>query len=393
MSMEFGNGQDALQRRRDATVAHIIKTFLAGSQTFIYHYVNHHKRFKPVCLAYGFTNLEQFPFPADDLLTASHKRYTPAWAYFGAMRRYFGIDPLLTRQLKRSGCRIIHAHFARMGFIALSSKKSLGMPLVTTFYGYDLFNEQMLERYRKRYVELFRGGELFLVEGPNMRNRLIEIGCPPEKIEIQRIAIPLDDIDFRARRPKKKGEKARILFAGRFVEKKGLIFALKALKQAAMETNNYELRIVGDGPLRDSLEAFVQDAGLGESACFLGFLPYKEHLAEMEKADIFLHPSVTAANGDSEGGAPTVILEAQAHGLPVVSTYHADIPNVVIPEKSALLSQERDIESLANNILFLLRNQDSWAEMGREGRGFVEKYHDIEKEIDVLEERYQILLN
>jgi len=144
--------------------------------------------------------------------------------------------------------------------------------------------------------------------------------------------------------------------------------------------------------LRHSLEAFVQDAGLGELVCFLGFLPYKEYLAEMEKADIFLHPSVTAGNGDSEGGAPTVILEAQAHGLPVVSTYHADIPNVVIPGKSALLSQERDIASLADNISYLLKNQDIWEEMGREGRHFVEKYHDIEKEIGVLEERYDRLL-
>jgi len=157
-------------------------------------------------------------------------------------------------------------------------------------------------------------------------------------------------------------------------------------------TNDYEFRIVGDGPLRASLEAFVQDAGLGELVCFLGFLPYKEHLAEMEKADIFLHPSVTAANGDSEGGAPTVILEAQAHGIPVISTNHADIPNIVVPGRSALLSQERDIASLADNISYLLKNQDIWEEMGREGRHFVEEYHDIEKEIDVLEERYDRLL-
>ena len=274
----------------------------------------------------------------------------------------------------------------------MSSKMSLGIPLVTTFYGGDVFNEEILEVYRKKYIKLFHHGEAFLVEGPNMRKRLMEIGCPSSKIEIQRIAIPVRDVEFRARMPKKTGEKVRILFTGRFVEKKGLIFALESLKLLMRETNQYEFRIVGDGPLRDSLEAFVQDSGMGESVCFLGFLPYKEHLAEMERADIFLHPSVTATNGDSEGGAPTVILEAQAHGLPIVSTYHADIPNIVVPGRSAFLSLERDIASLADNISNLLKNQDIWEEMGREGRRFVEEYHDIDKEIDLLEERYNRLL-
>ena len=112
----------------------------------------------------------------------------------------------------------------------------------------------------------------------------------------------------------------------------------------------------------------------------------------MEKADLFLHPSVTADNGDSEGGAPTVILESQAHGMPVISTYHADIPNIVRPNKSALLSNERDVVSLADNILYLLENQDVWANMGLEGRHFVEQYHDIEKEVILLEEKYERLL-
>ena len=64
----------------------------------------------------------------------------------------------------------------------------------------------------------------------------------------------------------------------------------------------------------------------------------------------------------------------------------------MIPGKSALLSQERDIASLADNISYLLKNQDIWEEMGREGRRFVEEYHDINKEIDLLEERYDRLL-
>jgi colanic acid/amylovoran biosynthesis glycosyltransferase len=112
----------------------------------------------------------------------------------------------------------------------------------------------------------------------------------------------------------------------------------------------------------------------------------------MSLADIFIHPSVTSESGDSEGGAPTVILEAQAMGLPVVSTTHADIPNIVQPQKSALLSRERDLPGLVSNILSILENQDQWAAMGEAGRAFVEQYHDIKKEVVSLEQKYSALL-
>ena len=113
----------------------------------------------------------------------------------------------------------------------------------------------------------------------------------------------------------------------------------------------------------------------------------------MDSADIFIHPSVTAESGDSEGGAPTTILEAQACGLPILSTTHADIPNVVVPEKSALLSPERDTDSLEKNLITLLNEQERWAEMGQLGRQFIEKYHDITKEVKGLERLYFKLSN
>jgi len=90
----------------------------------------------------------------------------------------------------------------------------------------------------------------------------------------------------------------------------------------------------------------------------LGFQSHETCIAEMDAADIFIHPSVTAANGDSEGGAPTTILEAQACGLPVLSTTHADIPNVVVPGGSALLTPERDVDALSVNLLTLINDQE-----------------------------------
>ena len=110
---------------------------------------------------------------------------------------------------------------------------------------------------------------------------------------------------------------------------------------------------------------------MGAYTKLLGFQQHENMIKEMDKSDIFISPSVTAANGDSEGGAPTTILEAQACGLPVLSTYHADIPNIVIPEKSALLAPERDAETLSNNLMTLLNEQERWKEMGGNGKNFI----------------------
>jgi len=375
----------------DRRVAHFNRTFFAASQSFVYHYLSHHRRYKPVCLAYSFENEDLFPFPAQDRLQVAHRRYSPPWFFSETLRRYSDKDPWLTRQLRQSGCSIIHAHFGHNGSRALWSKSKLGMPLVTSFYGYDVSETALLEKYEHKYAELFEGGDLFLALGPLMRERLIEIGCPPAKAEIQRIALPLDRISFRPRKPKRPGEEVRLLFAGRFVEKKGLIYALQALRQVTENNTDVSLRIAGDGPMRPSIEAYVKEKDLGRYVRFLGFLPYMELMTELDRADLFIHPSITAENGDSEG-TPTVILEAQAFGLPVISTYHSDIPHIVVPGESALLSAERDVDALAGNILHLLKNQDRWEPMGLEGHRFVSANHNVVREIETLESRYDTLL-
>ena len=150
--------------------------------------------------------------------------------------------------------------------------------------------------------------------------------------------------------------------------------------------------MLGDGPLVPSVLASVAERQLDSSVRLLGFLSHAEYLKEVDRADIFLHPRITAADGDTEGGAPPTILEAQALGLPVVSTYHADIPNVVVPDGSALLVPERDSRALANALSRLLDLSANWAEMGRMGRVQVETRHNIEREVVSLEEKYFALL-
>ena len=208
------------------------------------------------------------------------------------------------------------------------------------------------------------------------------------KVRIQRIGIPTEKITFRPRKPKAAGEKTVFIFTGRFTEKKGLLPALEAMKQARQTNDQFEFRIVGDGVMKTEIENYIQQNDMDGYVQLLGFLTYEEYIKETQQADIFLHPSVTASDGNSEGGAPTTILEAQAAGMPVVSTYHADIPHVVVPGESALLSEEGDREGLVANILRILDDQDQWEAMGQAGRKFVEDNHDVHVTAACLESLY-----
>lgn len=373
-------------------VAQINHTFFEKSQTFIYHYIANLRHFQPVCLAWIVANLEQFPLPATDFFLLGTKKLTPGWLYYGIIRQFTGRDLLLERILKEQDVKLIHTHFGPIGVYTVYTKQELKIPMITSFYGYDVSVYSRLEQLSKQYKILFEAGEQFLVEGNYMKSRLIEQGCPAEKIQIQRIAIPVEQICFRRRLPKSNADKIILVFCGRFVEKKGLIYALKALKIVRSKYPKFEFRVIGDGPLKPEIKNYIRDNKMTDCVRLLGFLNYKDYLQEIQLADIYLQPSVTATDGDSEGGAPTTILEAQAAGMPVVSTFHADIPNIVVPGKSALLAEERNWEALASHIIYLFENQELWGEMGGSGRRFVETYHNIKNEIVALENKYQSLL-
>jgi colanic acid/amylovoran biosynthesis glycosyltransferase len=150
-------------------------------------------------------------------------------------------------------------------------------------------------------------------------------------------------------------------------------------------------RIVGDGELREAVEQTVREYRLEAVVRLLGMRPYPDVLRELDAADLFLAPSRTAADGDTEGGAPTILLEAQAAGLPILSTRHADIPEVVAEGESALLVSEGDWQALADDLTQLSHTPERWAEMGRAGHAHVAKAHDIRVEARRLEELYLAL--
>ena len=372
-------------------VAHIKSSYLSIVQTFIYTYITNFQRYKPIFLTKEIINLDLFPF--QNLYCAPKlKRYSWRWFWERSCRKLFKRELYYENIIKKEKAKLLHAHFGSEGVGMLSLKKRLKVPLITTFYGMDMSQLAQQKRWQIAYKKLFENGDLFLVEGSHMKKGLINLGCPPQKIKIQHIAVDLNKFKYQERKLKDKDEKIRILFCGRFVEKKGLIYALKAVKLLANKFSNLEFRIIGDGELKPEIESFIKEQNMDKYVVLLGYQPHSVFGEEVQKAHILLQPSFTAQDGDSEGGAPTVLLEAQASGLPVVSTYHADIPEVVVDGKSGFLIPERDIDALAERLEFLIFNSSMWREMGFSGREHIEKNYDIEKQIQRLEKIYDEVL-
>jgi colanic acid/amylovoran biosynthesis glycosyltransferase len=379
------------------TVAHAINNYLGLSETFIYSDLTNSKRYKPIVLTTQITNLEHFPFrPIYDCSKIS--RYSWWWfrdrfGYYLYLNKkeYFEHILYFKYVLKKEKTRLIHAHFGPQGVAMIPIKHWLKLPLITTFYGFDITQLPRENMWHKAYQRLFKGGDLFLVEGNNMKRSLMEIGCPEEKIVIQHIGVDTEKINFKERTFPSDG-KIVILCCGRFVEKKGLIYALEALKLLTSKNPQIEFRIIGDGILRNSIVSFIKENHLSPYVHLLGFQPHRIFVEELKKAHIYIQSSVTAQNGDSEGGAPTTLLEAQASGVPVLSTYHADIPEVVVDGKSGFLVAERDVGALAERLEYLIDHPEEWPDMGREGRRHVETNYNICKEAENLENIYDTLI-
>lgn len=271
---------------------------------------------------------------------------------------------------------VLHAHFGPVGNNFRFARALWKAPLVVTFHGYD-FCVVPRERGADVYHELFRVVDVVTVNAAYTRDRVAELGCLRERIHNLHVGLNPEQFAFRER-VRRPGEPVRVLSVGRLVEKKGVEYAIRAVAQARAKFPNLRYDIIGDGPLRADLEKLVDELDLRQNVFLHGAKDAQAIQQFMADAHIFTLPSVTAANGDQEG-TPVSLMEAQSAGLPVLSTLHSGIPEVVLQNESGFLLPERDVAGLAGKLIFLIENPDVCASMGRRGRQHVEAEFDLRK--------------
>ncbi|KRT65818.1 MAG: glycosyl transferase group 1 [Candidatus Dadabacteria bacterium CSP1-2] len=285
---------------------------------------------------------------------------------------------------------ILHCHFGPNGIISLYLKEmGISGKYITTFHGYDISGYPRIMG-ENIYNNLFRKVDLITWNANLTKRCVIELGCDEDKIIILPYGIRIEKFRFSERKVQDK-EPIRILTVGRLVEKKGHEYAIKAIAEVVKRHGNIEYMIAGDGPSRSKLENLVVTLEIENYVKFLGAVDQDEVLKLYERSHIFLLSSVTASDGDSEG-LPVVLLEAQAVGLPIISSLHGGIPEGVLDSKSGFLVPEKDVDALADKIEYLIKNPELWSEMGRYGRKFVEERYDIQKLNQRLVKIYKALL-
>jgi colanic acid/amylovoran biosynthesis glycosyltransferase len=355
------------------------ETLLEPSETFILAQMRGLSEYLPI-LAGLERACPSLPLPQDPLLLSDCR---PVISNLRAkIYRRAGIAPRFHHRARRSRPDLIHAHFASGGRHALPLARALCLPLLVTFHGADV---TVRGSQPDIYKQLCEHASIFICVSEFIRDRAIEAGFPPHKLIVHYIGVDRDLFSSSSSPQPSQS----VLFVGRLVEKKGCEYLLRAMKLVQQSHPECELTVIGDGPLRARLETLGEE--LNVRCRFLGIQPASTVREALRRAQIFCVPSVTAANGDSEG-LGMVFAEAQAMGVPVVSTRHGGIPEVVFDRINGLLVPERDHEALADSLCLLLGNEDLWRAFRAAGLQHVEKRFDLKHQTTLLEGVYNRVL-
>jgi glycosyltransferase involved in cell wall biosynthesis len=362
---------------------------LARSETFVLTQAEALQRFIPYYV--GSRLMRGLPLPLERTLVVNHNGLLGKSSE--AIFKVWGLAPALTRRVRDLHPALIHAHFGPDGVTALPLARSLRLPLLVTFHGYDVtvsddyarrsfYNHRL---YLRRRETLKHEGKLFIAVSQFIRRKLLEQGFPSDKIVVHYIGVDTKAFqpDLAVRR------EPTVLFVGRLTEKKGCEYLIRAMSRVQATMPEVQLIVVGDGPLRAELEGLA--ARLLRRYKFVGMQPSRVVRSWMNRARLLCAPSVTASSGDSEG-LPITVVEALAMGLPVVGSVHAGIPEAVIHGEIGFLIAERDSTALASYILQLLKDESLWQRFSTQGRERAHRLFDIHKQVHTLENIYQAIL-
>lgn len=364
------------------TAAVFSTRFVPWSQTFVYDEVRSHERYRVEVFCKERLNADVFPFDA--------VHQPPRWA--GPLYQNLAYWPSFDRLLGSGKYALIHAHFGTAAVYALPYVRKHKLPLVVTFHGNDvsaLVGSQRRRVDRWRYVaassRLFRMADLMLCDSEELRAFVTDLSGRPDAVRHAPLGIDLDR--FRPLEIRPDREVPEVVLVGRFVEKKGHRYALRAFKQVIASGRRATLTFIGSGELESWCRAWVRDNGLDNAVEFAGILTPEETARRVASADIALVPSVVAPNFDREGG-PLTAREASACAVPVVGTWHGGLPESIDDGVTGFLVPERNVGALADRLMTLLDDEGLRRQFGAAARRKMENEYDLNARVRILEQHY-----
>lgn len=362
-------------------VLHFKTKYLNRSETFINRLIRNHDRYDPViatCEAIAYTE-------------GLNVHEMPSGGFEGAINTLqlnLNMSPsFLFDVATKEKPDIIHGHFGLDSYRLMRLKKSFGLPLVVQFYGHDVSRLPQKFGWKLRYKRLFKHMDWAIAITHDMKQSLIRLGFDEKRISIIKLSVDVENITFKQR--VKAGPK--LMMVGRCVEKKGFIYALKALKDIKRQIPDVTLDLYGDGKLLPELKQFVNSNDLRDCVNFHGFTANTEVFEALYEHDILLVPSVQAKDGDREG-LPQTTVEGMATGIPVIASTHAGLPELVLDHDTGLLVPTRNAAALSDAVVTLINQPELASKVSRNGRAMVENEHNVKNQVKQTEDLYDRLI-
>lgn len=371
-------------------VASYCTTFLKPEMRHIYRQVTGLRKYRTFIMTRERQEEREFPFPDIELVPRARKNFIKRFWLKYVMGKppvyYRGELQVLIKMMKRRPADVMHAYFGHTGVHLLPFIQVWDRPTVVSFHGMDIQPRPQQEGYDAQMQELLQTLPLVLARSKSLLAGLERLGCPKEKLRLNRTGIPLESFPFH-QRPMPADGSWRFVQACRLIAKKGLATALRAFAKFHARCPQAKFIIAGDGPMKGELEKLIGELGLRDAVELRGFLGQAE-LAELyARSHIFLHPSEMPPDQNQEG-VPNSMLEAMSTGLPVLATTHGGIPEAVTHERTGLLVPERDEEALFRAMCQMTDEADRLYILGDAASRAVREEFEQGKQIEKLESYY-----
>ena len=282
------------------------------------------------------------------------------------------------RFLESNHINAVLAEYGPTAVSVMEACRQAGVPLIAQFHGYDAYRESVLAELESSYRQLFDNAAAVVGVSTHMCEQLSTLGAPAEKLFHNACGAEV------AGEPASLLERdVTFLMVGRLVEKKAPFISILAFAELLKSVPDARLEIIGDGPLKTPCMQLAKALSVDDRITFSGAQPHDYVLKAMKRAGGFIQHSVRAPDGDMEG-TPVGVLEAMGMGLPVVSTRHGGIRDIIDEGETGLLVDEYDAAGMAAALVHVATKPEDARRLGAQARTRVVESWTTQKSVERL---------
>jgi glycosyltransferase involved in cell wall biosynthesis len=284
----------------------------------------------------------------------------------------------IIHSLKKNKIKVVLVEYGTHANQMLPLVMEANIPMIAYFHGYDASIYEVIKR-NNRYKELFAYATKVIVVSKKMEQMLQAMGCPDSKIVYNPCA---PNLEFESLKP--KFSKKQFISVGRFTDKKAPYYTILAFAKVLKEHPDAQLIMGGQGLLLNVCENLVNHLQIQNNVQLLGVITPKEFRGYLSESIAYVQHSIRASNGDMEG-TPVSIMEASSAGIPVISTFHAGIPDVILDGETGLLVNEHDVDGMTEKMIQLLDDRDLCIQLGAKGKERVKANFNLQKHLNKID--------